>query len=64
MIKRICDCCGEEVRKEFVNFYIKWNMADAVSGECNNEKPRDTLSLEYCEQCFNKLLENLGLEKE
>lgn len=64
MIKRICDCCGEEVKKEFVKFYITWNMADAVSGESDNEKPRETYSLECCEKCFDGLLKNLGLEKD
>jgi hypothetical protein len=62
MIKRICDCCGEEVKKDFVKFYINWNMADARSGE-SNEKPIDTHSLEYCVTCFDTLLGQLGLEK-
>lgn len=64
MIKRICDCCGAEIKKEFVNFYITWNIADAVSGEADNEKPRDTLYLEYCVKCFDDLLEKLGLDKD
>lgn len=64
MIKRICDCCGTEIKKEFVNFHINWNMADAVSGENGKEKPRDTPYLEYCEDCFSKTLEKLGLDKE
>ena len=63
MIKRICDCCGAEIKKEFVQFHITWNKADAVSGECDNEKPRNTPYLEYCEDCFNKALEKLGLER-
>lgn len=64
MIKRICDCCGVEIKKEFVQFHINWNMADAVSGESGKESSRDTPYLEYCEDCFNKALERLGLDKE
>ena len=64
MIKRICDCCGEEVKKDFVKFYITWNMADAISGESDKEKPKDTYSLEYCVKCFNGLLGEFGLEKD
>lgn len=63
MIKRICDCCGAEIKKEFVKFHINWNMANSRSGE-SNEHPRNTPYLEYCEDCFNKALENLGLDKE
>lgn len=63
MIKRVCDCCGAEIKKEFVLFKINWNMADAVSGEVTTNDYR-TPSLEYCEDCFNKALEKLGLDKE
>lgn len=63
MIKRVCDCCGAEIKKEFANFHIKWNMADAVSGEVTDNDHK-TPYLEYCEDCFNKTLEKLGLEKE
>ena len=63
MIKRICDCCGEEIKKEFVQFHINWNMADAVSGELT-KKDHNTPYLEYCEKCFNDVLEGLGLEKD
>ena len=63
MIKRICDCCGAEIKKEFVHFYINWSMADAVSGELS-KKDHNTPNLEYCEDCFSKTLENLGLDKE
>ena len=63
MIKRICDCCGAEIKKEFVQFHINWNMADAVSGELT-KKDHNTPSLEYCEDCFSKALEKLGLDKE
>ena len=64
MIKRICDCCGEEVKKDFVNFFITWNMSDAVSGESDKEKPRDTPYVEYCVKCFDGLLGKLGLKKD
>ena len=57
-----CDCCGEEVKKDFVKFHINWNMTDARSGK-SNENPVDTHSLEYCVKCFDTLLEQLGLEK-
>ena len=63
MIKRVCDCCGAEIKKEFVQFHINWNMADAVSGELC-KKDHNTPSLEYCEDCFSKALEKLGLDKE
>lgn len=63
MIKRICDCCGAEIKKEFVQFHINWNMADAVSGELT-KKDHNTPYLEYCEDCFSKVLEKLGLDKE
>lgn len=63
MIKRICDCCGEEVKKDFVNFNITWNMADAVSGESEKEK-QFTPYLEYCVKCFNGLLGELGLKND
>ena len=59
MIKRICDCCGTEIKKEFVKFRINWNMAS----ENDNGQPRNTYSLEYCENCFANLLGELGLEK-
>lgn len=36
MIKRICDCCGAEIKKDFVNFCITWDLADAVSGKDYN----------------------------
>ena len=64
MIKRICDCCGAEIKKDFVDFYITWNMADAVSGESDKEKPRETPFREYCVTCFNGLLKELGLDKD
>ncbi len=63
MIKRICDCCGAEIKKEFVQFHINWNMAEAVSGELS-KKDHNTPYLEYCEGCFSKALEKLGLDKE
>ena len=63
MIKRICDCCGAEIKKEFVQFHINWNMADTVSGELT-KKDHNTPYLEYCEDCFSKALEKLGLDKE
>ena len=63
MIKRICDYCGAEIKKDFVNFYITWNLADAVSGKCGNEAPSDTPYLEYCVKCFSDLLEKLGLDR-
>ena len=62
MIKRICDCCGAEIKKDFVNFFITWNLADAVSAK-SDEKPKYTPYLEYCVKCFDDLLEKLGLEK-
>ena len=39
-------------------------MSDAVSGEADNEKPRDTHYLEYCVNCFDELLEKFGLKKD
>ena len=36
-------------------------MADAVSGELT-KKDHNTPSLEYCEDCFSKALEKLGLD--
>lgn len=63
MIKRICDCCGAEIKKDFVKFYITWNMIDAVSGDCE-EEPKETPDLEYCVTCFNDVLKRLGLDKD
>ena len=63
MIKRICDSCGEEIKKEFINFNIVWNKAEAISGE-GDKYNKNTPYLEYCEICFNNLLETLGLDKE
>lgn len=64
MIKRMCDCCGEEIKSNFfIKFRINWNMAEVVRGRLS-EQEHNTLYLEYCEDCFNKVLENLGLEKE
>ena len=64
MIKRICDSCGAEIKKDFVKLYITWNLADAVSGKDGNEIPRNIPHLEYCVKCFDDLLEKLGLEKD
>lgn len=61
MIKRICDCCGSDVKKEFVKFYIGWNIAEARSGE-SSEQDHTTPYLEYCETCFADLREKLGLD--
>ena len=63
MIKRICDCCGAEIKKEFIQFHITWNKADAVSGELSKQD-HNTPYLEYCEDCFSKALEKLALDKE
>lgn len=63
MIKRICDCCGAEVKKEFIKFYITWNAADARSGE-TSEQDHKTPYLEYCKTCFDTLLGELGLDKD
>ena len=63
MIKRICDCCGAESKKDFVNFCITWDLADAVSGKDYNEAPSDTPYLEYCVKCFDDLLKKLGLDR-
>ena len=63
MIKRVCDCCGAEIKKEFVQFHINWNMADAVSGELT-ENDHKTPYLEYCEKCFDTFLDELGLDKD
>lgn len=62
MIKRICDCCGEEVKKDFVKFYITYTMADPLSGN-SNEAPIDTPYREYCVKCFNDLLVKRELGK-
>lgn len=59
MIKRICDCCGEELEKDFVSFYIEWNKQDGT-----DEKAGHTRDIDCCEKCFNDLLEKLGTEKE
>lgn len=63
MIKRVCDYCGAEVKNCFVKFRINWNVAEAVNGRLS-EQEHNTLYLEYCEDCFNKALENLGLDAE
>ena len=63
MIKRVCDCCGEEMKKYFINFRINYAKSDVVSGETDGT-PRNTLYLEYCEKCFCDVLEKLGLDKE
>ena len=60
MIKRICDCCGAEVKKNFVKFYITWSIAEARSGELS-EGDHTTPYLEYCETCFDNLRDELGL---
>ena len=39
-------------------------MSDAVNGEADNKKPIDTHYLEYCVNCFDELLEKLGLEND
>lgn len=62
MIKRICDCCGEETKKDFVKFHINYTMADPVSGD-SNEASIDTPYCEYCVKCFNDLLMKLKLER-
>ena len=62
--KRICDCYGAEIKKDFVKLYITLNMSDAVSGKDGNEIPRDIPHLEYCVKCFDDLLEKFGLEKD
>ena len=59
MLVRVCDCCGKEMKKDFIRFHINWAKADVVSGETENN---ETYSLEYCEECFNDVLEKLGLE--
>ena len=62
--KRICDCYGAEIKKDFVKLYITWNIPDAVSGETDNEKPINTHYLEYYVNCFDELLEKFGLKKD
>ena len=39
-------------------------MSDAVNGQTDNEKYRDTPYLEYCVNYFDDLLEKFGLEKD
>ena len=60
MLVRVCDCCGKEMKKDFISFHINWAMVDVVSGETENIK--ETYTLEYCEKCFSDVLERLGLE--
>lgn len=62
--KRICDCYGVEIKKDFVKLYITWNIPDAVNGEADNEKPINTHYLEHCVNCFDELLEKFGLKKD
>ena len=61
MIKRICDCCGAEIDNEFIQFNINYHKADAVNSRVLGKKDLKTDDLEYCEDCFHKVLEKLRL---
>ena len=58
MTIKICDCCGERI-KDYVSFYITYTELYDEKG-----KQENTRSLEYCKVCFDKLLEELSLEKQ
>jgi hypothetical protein len=64
MTIRVCDCCGKEMKKDYISFGIYWKMADVKSDECLGKEITRTPSLEYCEKCFSDVLEKLGLDKE
>lgn len=61
MIKRICDCCGAEIDNEFIQFNISYHKADAINGNVLGKKDIKTDELEYCGDCFHKVLEKLHL---
>ena len=63
MLVRICDCCGKEMKKDYIRLHIQWAMYDCKTGETGDE-PTNTPSLEYCEKCFSDALQKLGLDKE
>ena len=63
MTIRVCDCCGKEMKKDYVAFRIQWSMVD-VKSNMGIEKATNTPILEYCEKCFSDALEKLGLDKE
>ena len=63
MLVRICDCCGKEMKKDYINFRIQWNLADVPTGK-TEDKATTTRYLECCEKCFSDVLQRLGLEKE
>lgn len=56
----ICDNCGKQV-KEYMVFNISYlkicDSTDSLSPEIK------TPLLDYCEECFGKLLEKLNLEE-
>ena len=57
MTIKVCDCCGEII-KDYFDFYITYAELHDEKG-----KQENTCSLEYCKDCFDKLLEKLSLEK-
>ena len=61
MTIRVCDCCGKEMKKDYIRFNICWEMTG--KDDCS-EPTVQTPSLEYCEKCFSDVLEKLGLDKE
>ena len=61
MLIRVCDCCGKEMKKDFIRFNIHWEM---TSNDERSEPTVQTPFLEYCEKCFSDALQKLGLDKE
>lgn len=56
-----CDACGELVDKvnTFKIVHQKRNIEQALT---KSTKSTETLCLDYCESCFCKTLEKMGLE--
>ena len=60
MTIRVCDNCNNEIKDKYYLVRLNWTLC--TRQVVNEEK--NTPSLELCENCFNKTLENLGLDKE
>lgn len=63
MIKRVniikCDKCKKTVNGLY-EFNIRYKTIDAI---CESKESKETTYLEYCKDCFCKMLERLGLEE-
>lgn len=62
MIKQVniikCDKCKKTVNYLY-KFNIQYKIIDAI---CESKEPSKTNYLEYCKNCFSKMLENLKLQ--